>query len=99
MIKNFYCYLGMFSNIGDDKLDEIVREASNSHPNFGLRMMKRYLHSKGVRAQRKCIRYSLLPIDPFGLMQSWKTAINRRTYNVKCPLSLRHIDGNHKLIK
>ena len=61
----------MFSNIGDDELDDIVREASNSHPNFGLRMMKGYLQSKGVRVQRKRIRYSLLRIDPIGLMQRW----------------------------
>lgn len=89
----------MFSNIGDDELDDIVREASNSHPNFGLRMTKGYLHSKGVRVQRKRIRYSLLRIDPIGLMQRWKMAIKRRTYNVKYPLSLWLIDGNHKLIK
>jgi repressor of nif and glnA expression len=89
----------MFSNIGDDEMDDIVREASNSHPNFGLRMMKGYLQSKGVHVQRKRIRYSLLRIDPIGLMQRWKMAIKRQTYNVKYPLSLWHIDGNHKLIK
>ena len=89
----------MFSDIGDDELDEIVREAANSHPNFGLRMMKEYLQSKGVRVQRKLIRYSFLRIDPTGLMQRWEMAIKRRVYNAKYPLSLWHIDGNHKLIK
>ena len=59
----------MFSDIGDDKLDEIVREAANSHPNFGLRMMKGYLQSKGVCVQRKRIRYSFLWIDPIDPMQ------------------------------
>ena len=78
----------MFSDIGDDERDEIVREAANSHPNFGLRMMKGYLQSKGVRVQRKRIRYSFLRIDPIGLMQRWKMAIKRRVYNVKYPLSL-----------
>jgi repressor of nif and glnA expression len=89
----------MFSNIGDDELHEIVRGISNSHPNFGLRMMKGCLQSKGVRVQRKRIRYSFLRIDPIGLMQRWKMAIKRRTYNVKYPLSLWHIDEHHKLIK
>ena len=88
----------MFSDIGDDELDEIVREAANSHPKFGLRMMIGYLQSKGVRVQRKQIRYSFLRIDPIGLMQRWKMAIKRRVYNVKYPLSLWHIDGNHKLL-
>ena len=89
----------MFSNIGDDELDEIIRGISNSYPNFGLRMMKGYLQSKGVHVQRKRIRYSFLQIDPIGLMQRWKMAIKRWTYNVKYPLSLWHIDGNHRLIK
>ena len=89
----------MFSDIGDDELDKIVREAANSHPNFGLRMMKGYLQSKGVCVQRKQIRYSFLQIDPIGLMQRWKMAIKRHVYNVKYPLSLCHNDGNHKLIK
>ena len=86
----------MFSDIGDDELNEIVRKDANSHPNFGLRMMKWYLQNKGVRVQRKRIRYSFFRI---GLMQRWKMAIKRRVYNVKYPLSLWHIDGNHKLIK
>jgi hypothetical protein len=50
----------MFSNIGDDELDDMMREALNSHPNFGLRMMKEYLQSKGVHVQRKRIGHSFL---------------------------------------
>ena len=80
----------MLSDIGDDELDEIVREAANSHPNFGLRMMKGYLQSKSVCVQRKRIRYSFLWIDPIGLMQRWKMAIKRRVYNVKYPMSLAY---------
>ena len=80
----------MLSDNGDDELDEIVREAANSHPNFGLRMMKGYLQSKSVCVQRKRIRYSFLWIDPIGLMQRWKMAIKRRVYNVKYIMSLAY---------
>ncbi|CAB4007013.1 cytosolic Fe-s cluster assembly factor nubp1-b-like [Paramuricea clavata] len=61
-------------------------------------MMKGYLQSKGWRVQRDRIRCSLLRTDPIGLMQRWQKAIKRRSYNVKYPRSLWHIDGNHKLI-
>ena len=88
----------MFSDIDDNQLDEIIRQPSNDHPNFGIRMIKGYLQSKGWRVQRDRVRSSLLRTDPIGLMQRWQQAIKRCSYNVKFPRSLWHIDGNHKLI-
>lgn len=32
-------------------------------------------------------------------MERWKSTTRRRNYNVRYPLSLWHIDGNHKLIR
>ncbi|KAK3742109.1 hypothetical protein QZH41_020267 [Actinostola sp. cb2023] len=32
-------------------------------------------------------------------MQRWQQTIKRRQYQVRCPLSLWHIDDNHKLIR
>lgn len=90
---------GMYSTIDDDHLDELVQIAANQHPGIGIRMLKGYLQSQGLRIQRERIRLSLLRTDPIGLMERWRTTTRRRQYNVRYPLSLWHIDGNHKLIR
>ena len=89
----------MYSTIDDSQLDEPVRDASNEHPGIGIRMLNGYLKNKGFRIQRERIRSSLLRIDPIGLVERWRRTVKRRCYNVKYPLSLWHIDGNHKLIR
>ena len=89
----------MYSDIQDNELDELVQKASSEHPAMGIRMLKGYLQSNGLRVQRNRIRSSLLRTDPIGLLQRWQQAIKRRCYKVKHPLSLWHIDGNHKLIR
>ena len=89
----------MYSDISDEQLDEYVITASREHPDIGIRMLKGYLQSKDMRVQRHRIRSALLRTDPIGLLGRWQKAIKRRCYNVKFPLSLWHIDGNHKLIR
>ncbi|CAH3188561.1 unnamed protein product, partial [Porites lobata] len=89
---------GMFSDIEDNQLDELVQIASSQHPGMGIRMLKGYLQSKGFRIQRERIRLSLLRTDPIGIVERWRSTTRRRHYNVRYPLSLWHIDGNHKLI-
>lgn len=49
--------------------------------------------------QRERIRLSLLRTDPIGVVQRWQRTVKRRQYNVKLPLSLWQIDGNHKAYK
>ena len=88
----------MYSITDDQHLDELVAAASSLHPQWGIRMVKGYLQSKGVRVQWKRVRQSLLCTDSIGLMERWTQTIKRQ-YNVKYPLSLSHIDGNHKLIR
>jgi hypothetical protein len=83
----------------DNELDELTVQASNEHPGIGIRMLKGYLQSKGIRVQRERIRLSLLRVDPIGIVQRLQSTVKRRRYNVKYPLSLWHIDGNHKLIR
>lgn len=95
----FCCSSGTYSTIDDDHLDELVQIAANQHPGIGIRMLKGYLQSQGFRIQRERIRLSLLRTDPIGLMERWRTTTRRRQYNVRYPLSLWHIDGNHKLIR
>ena len=89
----------MYSTIDDSHLDALVQHASNEHPGIGIRMLKGFLNSQGFRIQRERIRLSLLRIDPIGIMERWRVTVKRRKYSVRFPLSLWHIDGNHKLIR
>lgn len=94
-----FLFKGIFSDVGDDQLDELVCQVSNDHPNFGVRMIKGQLPSKGCCVQCDRIHSSLLRTDPIGLMQCWQKAIKRSSYNVKFPRLLWHTDGNHNLIR
>ena len=62
-------------------------------------MTKGFVICKGHRVQQYRIRESLIRTDPVGMMNRWSLAVRRRKYQVKSPLSLWHIDGNHKLIR
>ena len=89
----------MYGATDDRQLDELIGSALNPHPGIGMRMVKGYLQSQGLRIQRDRIRLSLLRTDPIGLMERWRKSARKRHYNVRHPLSLWHIHGNHKLIR
>ena len=97
--ENVVFFSGTYSTIEDNQLDSLIRQAQEQNPNIGLRLAKGFLRSKGHRVQRERIRASLLRTDPIGLFERWSQAVRRRKYNVPGPLSLWHIDGNHKLIR
>ncbi len=65
----------------------------------GIRMIRGILRSRGVNIQIIRIRDILYEIDPVGMSSRWATVVKRRTYTVKSPNTLWHIDGNHKLIR
>jgi len=85
--------------MNDQELDSIVKHAQAENPNIGIRMLQGRLQSLGHRIQRARINSSLRRTDPTGIMQRWQQTIKRRQYQVRCPLSLWHIDDNHKLIR
>lgn len=45
--------LDMYSALADEELDAIVAEIQLSHPNTGYRMMRSFLHARGLRVQSK----------------------------------------------
>ena len=45
------------------------------------------------------VRSGLKRINPDGVVLYWLQISPRRSYSVPGPLSLWHIDGNHKLIR
>lgn len=58
-----------------------------------------HLTSRGFRIQQLRVRESMRRVDPEGTIARRLFTINRRVYSVPSPLSLWHIDGNHKLIR
>ena len=90
---------GLYSTISDADLDQTVKEIQTPFPNCGVRMLHGHLRSRGIRVTQERIRASLHRTDPSGSVVRWATTIQRRRYCVAGPLSLWHIDGNHKLIR
>lgn len=89
----------LYSDVADHELDWIVSQIKVLFPNCGFRMMQGHLYNQGHRVSHARIRESLQRIDPDGVAIRWSATIQRRTYRVQSPLSLWHLDGNHKLIR
>ena len=90
---------GLYSDISDHELGRLVNEIHTSFPNCGYRMMDGHLRQRGIRVTQDRIKQVLHQTDPEGVVLRWRQAIHRRKYSVAGPLSLWHIDGNHKLIR
>ena len=89
----------VYSQITDDELDKFVADIKHAFPNCGYRLMHGHLLNQGHRIAQMRIRESLHRVDPDGSVLRWASTIQRRKYKVSSPLSLWHIDGNHKLIR
>ena len=88
-----------YSDITDNDLDQKVASLKHCYPNAGYRMMSALLLEEGIRIQQLRLRECMHRVDPLGVAMRWGEAIHRRQYNVLSPLSLWHLDGNHKLIR
>lgn len=88
-----------FSNVSNDDLDHIVRAYRLAKPEAGLRYLIGFLCSHGLRLQKRRVVSSVSRVDPLGQVLHARRAIQRRRYEVKCPNSLWHWDGHHKLIR
>ena len=88
-----------YSTISDDDLDGLVGEIQHNFPMCGNIQMQGHLFSRGHRVQQVRIRESQRRVDHIGCMMRHLSTINRRQYRVPGPLSLWHIDGNHKLTR
>ena len=91
----------MFSSLSDEQLDEIISEIQHDFPNIDCKRMTRLLRARGVNMQQSRIRQSMRRVDAEGtLLRALKlNIIHRRRCDIAGPLSLWHIDGNHKLIR
>ncbi|KAJ7988623.1 hypothetical protein DPEC_G00311130 [Dallia pectoralis] len=90
-----------YSDITDKDLRRLVSDYLVNSPNTGYRITSGFLRSQGLRLQQNRIRGALRAVDPIGtvLRGLEVSTIPRRPYSVPAPLSLWHIDGNHKLTR
>ena len=89
-----------YSTLTEQELDELITVIKRDFPNAGSKRMTCLLRARDVNVQQTRIRQSMRRVDPEGtLLRALEMkAICRRKYSVAGPLSLWHIDGNHKLI-
>ncbi len=82
---------GLYSSITDEELDNAVRAIKDDMPAAGL----------GISVQWPRIAASMHRVDSTGILSTLARlgCVVRRTYSVPGPLSLVHIDTNHKLIR
>lgn len=85
--------------LSDNELDALVRDIQREFPNAGYRRIYSQLKSRSVKVPQSRVRESMHRTDPEGIAMRWLSITPRAVYSVRGPLSLWHIDGNHKLIK
>lgn len=85
-----------YSPIDQQELENLVREMCTENNELGEVMLRARLLLMGYRVQRRRVRQAIE--DTVGhLIQPRR--LQRRVYRVRGPLSLFHIDANHKLIR
>lgn len=88
-----------YSTLTDEELDQLILGIQQRFPNWGNRQMYGHLLSINIRVQFHRVRESQCRIDPEGTMMRQLQHLKRRSYSVRGPQHLWHIDGNHKLIR
>lgn len=91
--------LRRFSDISDEELNRLVASFYQEHGNFvGFSLVYGHLESIGVHVQHRRVKKSIREVDPFNSKIRYAITISRRSYNVRAPNSLWHIDGHHSLV-
>uniref|UniRef100_A0A3P9C2H8 Integrase core domain-containing protein n=1 Tax=Maylandia zebra TaxID=106582 RepID=A0A3P9C2H8_9CICH len=92
---------GTYSTMNDQELDNIISAIKNQMPNAGYRMVQGHLVSMGLHVQWWRMMASMHRVDAVGIFKRITElgCVVRRSYSVRGPLSLVHIDTNHKLIR
>lgn len=92
---------GSYSTVTDEELDNVILGIKEQMPNAGYRMVQGHLVSMGLRIQWWRMMASMHRVDAAGIFSRLVSlgCVVRRSYSVRGPLSLVHIDTNHKLIR
>ena len=87
-----------YSKLSGADLDILTKRFKTMKPESGLRYLIGFLRRHGLRIQNRRVRASMKRVDQLGKTLRSQRSIRRRTYHVKRPNSLWHLDGHHKLI-
>ncbi|XDV52397.1 hypothetical protein PO909_021128, partial [Leuciscus waleckii] len=100
-IREFGLSTKKYSNLSDQDLNRLVAQIKNEMPSAGFRMVKGRLQSMGIHIQWRRVAASMYEVDSIGVLSRMYGlgCVVRRTYSVRGPLSLWHVDTNHKLIR
>lgn len=100
-IREFGLSTKKYSNLSDQDLNRLVAQIKNEMPSAGFRMVKGRLQSMGIHIQWRRVAASMHEVDSIGVLSRMYGlgCVVRRTYSVRGPLSLWHVDTNHKLIR
>jgi hypothetical protein len=88
-----------YSNISNNRLDDLIRAFKQQKPESGVRYAIGYLRSHSMCIQRHRVLASMQRVDRLGHRLRERKAIQRRKYEVKRPNALWHLDGHHKMIR
>ena len=95
--------LSTYSGLSDYDLENEIISIISEFPHVGYRTISAILKTKGHRVQFSRVRSAVRNVDPQGTLirRLFVTShrVQRRTYSVRAPLALWHLDGNHKLIR
>ena len=90
----------LYADITNEDLETAVTNVLKAFPNSGYKKMKGFLLAEGIKVQEVRVRDTMRRVDPEGVLVRTLQSrpVLRRINTVAGPLSLWHIDGNHKLI-
>ena len=95
--------LSTYSGLSDYDLENEIISIISEFPHVGYRTISAILKTKGHRVQFSRVRSAVRNVDPQGTLirRLFVTyhRVQRRTYSVRAPLALWHLDENHKLIR
>ena len=88
--------IGSYTVITDNALDILIQRLKSDHPHEGKVLIAGHL---SVRIPRARLRASIHRVDPQGVAERSRRAIQRRVYSVPHANYIWHIDSDHKLIR
>ena len=92
--------INAFSDINDQDLMDLVSRYVNQQSRLvGFSLIYGHLKSIGIRVKQSRLRRIIQHFDPTFSQLRWAAVIHRRTYNVRSPNSLWHIDGHHSIVR
>ena len=98
-LEEFNIDPGVFTDMAESDLDELLKNIKSENPNCGEVMVQGILIHKGIKIPREKLRAAIHRVDHENTVQRQTSVISHRTYTSPHPNAVWHIDGNHKMIR